>query len=77
MDGPPSLGPVTGGRSCHPFARCFLSAQLGAASTYFAASAELAVSPAGRGGGRGACIAWAWWQPEGCDMTPQAERKAR
>ena len=21
-------------------------------------------------------LAWAWWQPEGCDMSAQAERKA-
>ena len=51
---------------------------LGAASTYFAASAGIGLFPHMLAAAVvGALVlAWAWWQPEGCDMTPQAERKA-
>ena len=51
---------------------------LGAASTYFAASAGIGLFPHMLAAAVvGALVlAWAWWQPEGCDMTPQAKRKA-
>ena len=51
---------------------------LGAASTYFAASAGIGLLPHMLAAAVvGALVlAWAWWQPEGCDMIPQAERKA-
>ena len=51
---------------------------LGAASTYFAASAGIGLLPHMLAAAVvGALVlAWAWWQPEGCDMTPQAKRKA-
>ena len=51
---------------------------LGAASTYFAASTGIGLFPHMLAAAVvGALVlAWAWWQPEGCDMTPQAERKA-
>ena len=50
----------------------------GAASTYFAASAGIGLFPHMLAAAVvGALVlAWAWWQPEGCDMTPQAKRKA-
>ena len=50
----------------------------GAASTYFAASAGIGLFPHMLAAAVvGALVlAWAWWQPEGCDMTPQTESKA-